>query len=160
MDVQEANQALAAAASSEMQVLSFSLGSEEYAVDILRVREILGLRPLTPIPHAPQHVCGVMNLRGAVVPVLDMRASLSLAAVKHEQSSVIIVLTVCGRTMGFVVDGVSDVLTLDSGAIERAPELGGRIDAAKVRGIARTQDRYVILLDIDKVASLDLGPRP
>lgn len=158
MDIEQANAALAV--STATQVLSFSLGGEEYAVEILLVREILGMRPLTPIPHAPRHVCGVMNLRGAVVPVLDMRASLSLPAVAQDHTSVIIVLAVCGRTMGFVVDGVSDVLTVDTAAMERTPDLGGRIDGDKVRGIARLQDRYVILLDIDRVAALDLGGKP
>ena len=158
MDIEQANAAIAV--STATQVLSFSLGSEEYAVEILLVREILGMRPLTPIPHAPRHVCGVMNLRGAVVPVLDMRASLSLPAVEQDHASVIIVLAVCGRTMGFVVDGVSEVITVDTATMERTPELGGRIDGDKVRGIARVGDRYVILLDVDRVAALDLGSRP
>ena len=145
-----------AAGASGVQYLSFSLAGEEYAVDILRVQEIRGICPITVLPHSPPSVRGVMNLRGAVVPVVDMRAALGLPPQEYDQFTVIIVLSVRGRTMGFVVDSVSDVLSLETSAIERAPELGGRVDASLVCGIARAQERFVILLDVDRVAGVDV----
>jgi purine-binding chemotaxis protein CheW len=139
------------------QYLSFSLAGEEYAVEILRVQEIRGICPITPLPQAPHHVRGVMNLRGAVVPVVDLRLALGLPEPEYGKFTVIIVLSVAGRTMGFVVDSVSDVLSLDASAIEKTPELGTRIDQALVTGIARTQDRFVMLLDVDKVSGIDFA---
>lgn len=146
----------ARAATSGVQFLSFSVAGEEYAVDILRVQEIRGICPITVLPHSPPSVRGVMNLRGAVVPVVDMRAALGLPAEEYGPFTVIIVLSIRGRTMGFVVDSVSDVLSLDTSEIERAPELGGQVDASLVSGIARAQERFVILLDIDRVAGVDV----
>ncbi|WP_146653379.1 chemotaxis protein CheW [Labilithrix luteola] len=140
-------------ASNRLQYLSFSLGNEDYAVEILRVQEIRAICPMTVLPHAPPHVCGVMNLRGAVVPVVDMRTALGLAREKHGASTVIIVVSVHGRTVGFVVDRVSDVLSLDASDIERAPELRGRVDVSMISGIARTQERFVVLLDLERVVS-------
>jgi len=145
-----------AAAASSAQYLSFSLGDEEYAVEILRVQEIRGICPVTALPHAPARVRGVMNLRGAVVPVIDMRAALGLPSTEYGKFTVIIVLAVRGRTIGFVVDSVSDVLALESTEIEKAPDLGGCVDGAMISGIARSQDRFVVLLDVDRVAGLDL----
>ncbi len=145
-----------APAVSSAQYLSFSLAGEEYAVDILRVQEIRGICRITELPHSAPSVRGVMNLRGAVVPVVDMRAALGLPNEGYGQFTVIIVLSVRGRTVGFVVDSVSDVLSLDESAIERAPELGGRVDASLVSGIGRTQERFVILLDVDRVAGIDV----
>ncbi|AKU93653.1 Positive regulator of CheA protein activity (CheW) [Labilithrix luteola] len=140
------------------QYLSFSLASEQYAVEILRVQEIRGVCPITELPRSAPSVRGVMNLRGAVVPVVDMRSALGLPDEGYGPFTVIIVLSVRGQTVGFVVDSVSDVLSLDESAIERAPDLGGRVDASLVSGIARTQDRFVVLLDIDRVAGLDGEP--
>lgn len=136
------------------EYLSFALGQEEYAVEILRVQEIRRMCPLTPLPHAPAKVCGVMNLRGAVVPVIDMRAALGLPGEEYGKFTVIIVLSVGRRTIGFVVDRVSDVLSISQSDIERAPELGGHIDASMIAGIARAQDRFVVLLDADRASGL------
>jgi purine-binding chemotaxis protein CheW len=144
-----------ASAAESQQFLSFALAGEEYAVDILCVQEIRGLCPITPLPQSPAHVRGVMNLRGAVVPVIDMRATLGLETAAYNPFTVIIILSVRGRTMGFVVDSVSDVLSLEQNAIERTPEISGRVDATLVHGIARVQERFVILLDIDRVAGVD-----
>ena len=145
-----------APAANSAQYLSFSLAGEEYAVDILRVQEIRGICRITELPHSAPSVRGVMNLRGAVVPVVDMRAALGLPNEGYGQFTVIIVLSVRGRTVGFVVDSVSDVLSLDESAIERAPELGGRVDASLVSGIGRAQERFVIVLDVDRVAGIDV----
>ncbi|MGA7118910.1 MAG: chemotaxis protein CheW [Polyangiaceae bacterium] len=137
------------------QYLSFSLAGEEYAVEILRVQEIRGICPITPLPQTPSHVRGVMNLRGAVVPVIDLRLALGLPETAYGKFTVIVVLSVRGRTIGFVVDSVSDVLSLDASSMEGAPDLGSRIDENLVRGIARTQDRFVMLLDVERVSGVD-----
>jgi purine-binding chemotaxis protein CheW len=141
------------------QYLSFLLASEEYAVDILRVREIRGLCAITPFPGAPPHVQGVMNLRGAVVPVIDLRLALGLPRIEYGKFTVIVVLSVQDRTLGFVVDSVCDVVSLAPGDIEGAPELGARVDGAMVSGIARVQGRFVVLLDPDRVAAPEPGAR-
>lgn len=138
------------------QYLSFSLGDEEYAVDILRVREIRGICPITPLPQSPAMVKGVMNLRGAVVPVMDLRVALGLPPAEYGKFSVIIVMALSERTIGFVVDSMSDVLSLEPSDIEGAPDVGGRVDVSQIGGIARTGERFVILLDIDRIAAFDL----
>jgi purine-binding chemotaxis protein CheW len=143
---------------SPTQYLSFSLAGEEYAVDILRVQEIRGICPITPLPQAPPRVRGVMNLRGSVVPVIDMRAALGLAEEKaYGPFVVIIVLSVRGRTMGFVVDSVSDVLSVDAASVERTPDVASAVDASLVSGIARVNERFVMLVDVDRVAGGDVA---
>ena len=155
MDVTGAESAKAAANGS--QYLSFSLAGGEYAVEILRVREIRGIGPITPLPNAPPHVQGVMNLRGAVVPVVDFRVALGLPRAEYGKFTVIVVLSVRERTMGFVVDSVCDVVSLQPGDIEAAPDLGTRIDGSLVAGVARAQGRFVILVDVDRVVAGELG---
>jgi purine-binding chemotaxis protein CheW len=147
---------VAAVESQRGLYLSFSLAGDEYAVDILRVREIRGVGPITPIPNAPPFVRGVMNLRGSVVPVVDTRAAIGLTPAEYNKFTVIIVLLVRERTMGFVVDAVSDVLALDESSIERSVDLGQRVRDSFVEGIGRVQDRFVVLLDIDRIAAMDL----
>jgi purine-binding chemotaxis protein CheW len=144
-------------ATQPTQYLSFSLAGEEYAVEILRVQEIRGLCAITPLPQAPREVRGVMNLRGAVVPVIDLRLALGLPEPEYSKFSVIIVLAVRGKTMGFIVDSVSDVLSLEPTAIERAPDLGIRVDMSMVKGIARAQERFVMLLDVERVSGFDFA---
>lgn len=141
---------------TQHQYLSFALAAEEYAVEILSVQEIRGMCPLTPLPNSPPKVCGVMNLRGAVVPVVDTRAALGLAPGEYNKFTVIIVLSVRGRTIGFVVDRVSDVLTFSESDIERVPEVGQSVDVAMVAGIARTSERFVVLLDIARVVGPEI----
>jgi purine-binding chemotaxis protein CheW len=155
MDVTGAETAKAAANGS--QYLSFSLAGGEYAVEILRVREIRGIGPITPLPNAPPHVQGVMNLRGAVVPVIDFRVALGLPRAEYGKFTVIVVLSVRERTMGFVVDSVCDVVSLQPGDIEAAPDLGTRIDGSLVAGIARAQGRFVILIDVERVVAGELS---
>lgn len=139
------------------QYLSFSLADGEYAVNILHVREIRGLGPITPLPNAPLEMRGVMNLRGAVVPVIDLRTALGLPAAEYNKFTVIVVLSVRDRTMGFVVDSVCDVISVQPSEVESTSELGQRIEDSSVGGIARVQDRFVVLLDIDRVAAGHLG---
>ena len=139
------------------QYLSFSLAEGEYAVKILHVREIRGIGPITPLPNAPHHLKGVMNLRGAIVPVVDLKVALGLPESDYDKFTVIIVLSVGGRTMGFVVDSVCDVVSLESTDIENTSEIGNGVDDALIDGIARAQERFIILLDVERIAAVDVA---
>lgn len=146
---------------ASQQVLTFSLGSETYGVDILRVQEIRGFSAVTRIPHSPPHVLGVLNLRGLVVPIVDLRMRFSLAEAAYTPLTVIIVLSVEGgggrRNFGVVVDGVSDVMDLAPDALRPTPEFGDRMDTDFIRGLATLGESMVMLLDIDRLIGNDLG---
>src|SRR5258707_11978076 len=118
------------------EVLVFVLGQEEYAVDILKVQEIRGYDKVTAIPSAPAFLKGVINLRGVIVPVVDLRMKFGLAKAEYNEVTVVVVLNVADRTIGIVVDKVSDVLALGAGDIRPAPEFTARVDNAFVRGLA------------------------
>ena len=137
------------------QVLTFVLGSETYGVDILRVQEIRGWSSVTKIPHAPPHVLGVLNLRGSIVPIVDMRMQFNLERAEYTAVTVIIVLSVQSRAgrrdFGVVVDGVSDVVTVDQAQVKPAPDLGSRTATVHIRGLMPISDRMVVLLDIDRL---------
>ena len=133
------------------QYLTFALGGEEYGVEILKVQEIRGYTSITPIPNTPPHIKGVMNLRGAIVPVVDLRSTLAMPATEYSPFSVIIVVTVGTRVMGLIVDAVSDVLDVARTDIHSTPDFGTRIDARFIQGMARVGDKLVVLLDIDRV---------
>lgn len=133
------------------QHLSFSLADGEYAVEVLHVREIRGIGPITPLPNSPAHLKGVMNLRGAVVPVIDLRSAIGLPETEYGKYTVIIVLKVKTRTLGFLVDSVCDVISLLPGDIESSKGIGNGVDEALVSGIARVQERFIVLLDIAHV---------
>jgi len=133
------------------QYLTFALGGEEYGVEILKVQEIRGYTSITPIPNTPAHIKGVMNLRGAIVPVVDLRRTLAMPATEYSPFSVIIVVTVGTRVMGLIVDAVSDVLDVARTDIHPTPDFGTRIDARFIQGMARVGDKLVVLLDIDRV---------
>ena len=137
------------------QVLTFVLGSETYGVDILRVQEIRGWSSVTKIPHAPPHVLGVLNLRGSIVPIVDMRMQFNLERAEYTAITVIIVLSVQSRAgrrdFGVVVDGVSDVVTVDQAQVKPAPDLGSRAATEHIRGLMPVSDRMVVLLDIDRL---------
>lgn len=137
------------------QYLTFMLGAEEYGLEILRVQEIKGFSAITPIPNTPPHIKGVMNLRGTVVPVLDLRMKFALAKAEYNQFTVIIVVNVGSKVTGLVVDAVSDVLDVPANDIDPAPEMGGA-DVSFLRGLAKSGDRLIALLDIDKVAGLGI----
>jgi purine-binding chemotaxis protein CheW len=137
------------------QYLTFTLDGEEYAVDILRVQEIRGYSSVTSIPNSPAYVKGVMNLRGTVVPVFDMRLKFGMESRAYDRFTVIVVVNVGARVVGLIVDSVSDVLNIPADAIEPTPDLGAGVDTTIMQGIARTNDRLVTLLDIDAVVDLD-----
>jgi purine-binding chemotaxis protein CheW len=138
-------------ASSEF--LTFTLGAEEYGVDILKVQEIRGYGTVTRIPDAPEFIKGVINLRGTIVPVVDMRIKFKLGKVEYNTLTVMIILNVANRVVGMVVDGVSDVVALGAGQIRPAPELGAAVDAQFFTGIGTLDNRMLILVDIEKLMS-------
>ncbi len=147
---------------STREYLSFKLGAEEYGIDILRVQEIRGYEPPTRIANAPGFIKGVVNLRGVIVPIVDMRVRFSLDEVQYNSFTVVIILNISGRTVGMVVDSVSDVLQLAADGIRAAPEFNSAIDATYITGIGdvRTGDstRMLILLDIERLMhSPDMG---
>lgn len=135
------------------QFLTFTLGDEEYAVDVLRVQEIKGYSAVTPIPTAPHFIRGVMNLRGTVVPVVGLRETFGMPPIAYDKFSVIVVLTVGTRVIGLLVDAVADVVDLETGQIEMPPELGDRVDTSYITGIARAGEKFIIVLSIEKIVS-------
>jgi purine-binding chemotaxis protein CheW len=135
------------------EVLVFILGGDEYGVDILKVQEIRGYDKVTPIPAAPDYVKGIVNLRGTIVPVIDLRVKFRLAEVKYDQFTVVVILRLAARVVGVVVDGVSDVMALTASEVRPAPELGTVVDASFIAGVATQAERMVLLLDIEKLLS-------
>lgn len=135
------------------QFVTFSLADEEYGVDIMKVQEIIGYQGFTKIPNLPSFIKGVLNLRGTVVPVIDLRAKFSLEEKEYNKFTVIIVLTVLGRIMGMIVDSISDVVTFDDKEIEATPNFGPKIQTKFIIGMGKKEEKFVILLDIDKVMS-------
>jgi purine-binding chemotaxis protein CheW len=151
----------AAASAAARQVLTFVLGSETYGVDILRVQEIRGWSAVTKIPHAPAHVLGVLNLRGSIVPIVDLRMRLNLDRAEYTAVTVIIVLSVVAgsarRDFGVVVDGVSDVVDVKEAEVKPAPDLGARTGSDYIRGLVPVSERMVVLLDIDRLIGGDMA---
>ena len=133
------------------QYLTFTLGTEEYGVEILKVQEIKGYSAITPIPNTPSYVKGVMNLRGAIIPIADLRAKLAMSEAAYNQFTVIIVVRVGAKTVGVVVDAVSDVLNIPTKDIQPTPDFGAQVDARFISGLAKAGERLVVLLDIDKI---------
>jgi len=160
MSTQVSEQKNAAVEAGSHQVLTFTLGEETYGVDILRVQEIRGYSTVTRIPQAPAHVLGVLNLRGSIVPIVDMRMRFSLERAEYTPLTVIIVLsvesTVGRRDFGVVVDGVSDVIDVAVGDIKPAPELGAHVSTEFIAGLAAVSGRMVMLLDIDQLIGGDV----
>jgi purine-binding chemotaxis protein CheW len=157
-----ARQADAAPHGTPREVLSFKLGDEEYGIDILKVQEIRGYEQPTRIANAPGFMKGVVNLRGVIVPIVDMRARFALDDVKYDAFTVVIILNVGGRTVGIVVDSVSDVLELHADQIKPAPEFNGNIEATHITGLGTVKsgdtERMLILMDIEQMMrSADMG---
>ena len=137
--------------------LTFQLGREEFAIQVLKVREIMGVQDITAVPQTPSHVKGVINLRGKVVPVVDLRLKFRLPEMEYTQRTCIIVVQVdfqgTSLMMGIVVDGVSEVLNLAAGDIEDTPEFGSGVETPYILGMAKSKGKVKILLDIDQVLS-------
>ncbi|MBB6066486.1 chemotaxis protein CheW [Pseudoxanthomonas broegbernensis] len=141
------------------EFLTFTLGEEHYGVDILKVQEIRGYDSVTRVPDAPEYIKGVINLRGTIVPVIDLRLKLRLREARYDSFTVMIVLNVEDRVVGIVVDGVSDVVPLSEEQIRPTPEFGAAVDTRFICGIGTVDDQMLILLDIETLLdSADLGP--
>lgn len=138
-------------AAPPVQQLTFSLAGEEYGLDILAVREIRGWTPVTRIPQAPHYVLGVLNLRGAIVPVLDLRLRFGLVREEYDATTVTVVVSVNERPFGVVVDAVSDVVDVPVDQIRPVPDMGTAVDTEYLKGLTSVQDRMVLLLDVDKL---------
>jgi purine-binding chemotaxis protein CheW len=161
-DARQVAQAEAARAAMAMatggEFLTFRLGAEEYGIDILKVQEIRSYEPPTRIANAPAFIKGVVNLRGVIVPIVDLRLKLGCDTADYNTFTVVIVLNVKGRVVGAVVDSVSDVLALDNDSIKAAPEIQSAVDMGFITGIGSVADRMLILLDIEGLmASQDMG---
>jgi purine-binding chemotaxis protein CheW len=135
------------------QFLTFNLGEELYGVDILRVQEIKGYTAVTKIPNTPAHIKGVLNLRGTIVPIIELRTKFNMPVIDYTAFTVIIVVVVRDKVMGLVVDSVSDVLNIDKKDIQVPPQFGEKVDVSFLNGIGKSGDKLVALLDMDRLLS-------
>nr|WP_051536558.1 chemotaxis protein CheW [Nitrosospira briensis] len=140
------------------EFLTFRLGKEEYGIEILKVQEIRGYDAVTHIANAPEFIKGVVNLRGIIVPIIDMRIKFNLGTVEYNEFTVVIILNVSGRVMGIVVDGVSDVITLAAEQIKPAPDFAANLDTDYIIGLGTVDERMLILMDIEALmCSAEIG---
>ncbi|MDP2680047.1 MAG: chemotaxis protein CheW [Rhodoferax sp.] len=147
-----------ALAPQALEFLSFTLGHEEYGIDIQKVQELRGYDTVTRIANAPAHIKGVVNLRGIIVPIIDMRIKFNLGEPSYDQFTVVIILNMDKRVMGLVVDSVSDVITLTPDQVRPPPEMGALLDTAYLIGLGTVAQRMLILVDINKLmSSADMG---
>lgn len=137
------------------EFLTFTLGKEEYGMDILKVQEIRGYDAVTTIARAPAFIKGVINLRGAIVPIIDMRIKFDLGKADYDQFTVVIIINVSKRVMGIVVDSVSDVITLTADQVKPAPDFAAHLDTGYITGLGTIDERMLILMDIEKLMSGD-----
>jgi len=155
METEVMDQAVRTAANKEGKYLTFALAGEEYGIGILKVKEIIGLMTITTVPQTPTYVKGVINLRGKVIPVVDLRLKFGMEPMEYTDRTCIIVVEIRGaeRTvlMGIVVDSVSEVLNIKGSEIEDTPNFGSKLNTAFILGMAKTNDSVKILLDIDRV---------
>ncbi len=135
------------------QFLTFNLGEELYGVDILRVQEIKGYTTVTKIPNTPPHIKGVLNLRGTIVPIVELRTKFGMPTIDYTAFTVIIVVVVRDKVMGLVVDSVSDVLNIDKKDIQPAPQFGAKVDVSFLDGVGKSGDKLVAILDMDRLLS-------
>lgn len=136
-----------------LEFLAFTLGQEEYGIDIQKVQELRSYDTVTRIANAPDFIKGVVNLRGVIVPIIDMRIKFNLGTPTYDQFTVVIILNIAGRTMGMVVDSVSDVITLTAGQVKPAPQMGSALDTDYLIGLGVLDERMLILIDIYKLMS-------
>ncbi|WP_118185043.1 chemotaxis protein CheW [Paraburkholderia phosphatilytica] len=152
---QSRNTARRAARGRSHEYLAFALGAEHYAIDILCVQEIRGYGNVTHIANAPAHIKGIVNLRGTIVPILDLRIRFGHANPTYNEQTIVIVLSILDRTIGLVVDAVSDVIEIAADDIMPAPQFGSSELTAHIVGVATRDERMIIVLDIEKVFSDD-----
>jgi len=139
----------------EGKFLTFVLGEEIYGIEILKAREIIGLMDITTVPQTPDYMKGVINLRGKVIPVIDLRKKFSMQEGVHTQETCVIVVEVNGSSIGLIVDSVSEVSDITGEEIENAPSFGQGIDTSFIMGLGKVKDKIIILLDIDAVLSTE-----
>lgn len=139
--------------SSLIQLVTFKIAEEEFGVDILRVQEIIRMMPITKVPNAPNFVEGVINLRGSVIPIIDMRKRFGMSANAHDAQTRITVMDLQGQVVGFVVDAVREVLRIKESTIEPPPAVVAGIGSEYLKGVGKLDDRLLILLDLDKLLS-------
>ena len=137
------------------EFLTFTLGAEEYGIDILKVQEIRSYEAVTHIANTPDFIKGVINLRGVIVPIIDMRIKFNMTKVEYNEFTVVIILNVANRVVGMVVDGVSDVTLLSSDEIKPAPEFGSALDTQYLLGLGTVNERMLILVDIERLMASD-----
>lgn len=149
------DQAVKAMAHREGKYLTFSLAEEEYGIGILKIKEIIGMMPVTTVPRTPEYVKGVINLRGKVIPIIDLRLRFGMEAIDYTERTCIIVVEIEGQTgtvqVGVVVDAVSEVLNVDTKDIEDTPQFGRSLDTEYILGMAKMEGGVKILLDVDQV---------
>jgi len=133
------------------ELLTFTLGNEEYGIDILKVQEIRGYDAVTTIANSPEFIKGVINLRGIIVPIVDMRIKFGLGNVTYNNLTVVIILNIANRVVGIVVDGVSDVIALTPDQLKAAPEFSGAMDTQYITGLGTVDERMIIVVDIEKL---------
>jgi purine-binding chemotaxis protein CheW len=138
-----------------LQLVSFKIGKEEYGVDILNVQEINKMTQITKVPNAPEFVEGVINLRGRVIPVIDLRTRLNLAKKEHDKDTRIIIVEVDNATVGFIVDAVSEVLRIPVSITEAPPAIVAGIDSEFIKSVGKLEDRLLILIDLNKILSAE-----
>ncbi|MBZ0200816.1 MAG: chemotaxis protein CheW [Ignavibacteriaceae bacterium] len=136
-----------------LQLVSFLIGNEEFGVDILYVQEINRMLPLTKVPNSPDFVEGVVNLRGRVIPVIDLRSKLGMPKKAHDKNTRIIVVEVNSNTIGFIVDAVSEVIRIPANITEAPPELAAGVDTEFIKSVGKLEDRLLILIDLEKMIS-------
>ena len=136
-----------------LQLVSFMIGNEEFGVDILSVQEINKMTQITKVPNAPDFVEGVINLRGRVIPVIDLRTRLKLSKKEHDKDTRIIVVDIENKTIGFIVDAVNEVLRIPLNITEAPPEIVTGIDSDFIKSVGKLEDRLLILIDLNKILS-------
>ena len=139
----------------EGKFLTFVLGKEEYGIEILKTREIIGLMEITTVPQTPDYMKGVINLRGKVIPIIDLRLKFAMVEEEHTQETCIIVVEVGSSQVGIIVDSVSEVTDIKGEDIEDAPSFGQDIDTNFIMGLGKVKDKIIILLDIEKVLTAE-----
>ncbi len=149
--VDKKDEQFAGSADELLQLVSFNIGSEEFGVDILKVQEINRMAEITKVPQAPHYVEGVINLRGKVIPIVDLRKRFGLEIKEYDKNTRIVVVDIEGNVMGMVVDSVSEVLRLPTNTIEPPPEIVTGINSEYIKGVAKLEDRLLIFLDLSKV---------
>ncbi|MCZ7603026.1 MAG: chemotaxis protein CheW [Melioribacteraceae bacterium] len=132
-----------------IQLVSFKVGKEEFGVDILKVQEINRMLKITKVPNSPDFVEGVVNLRGRIIPVIDLRKRLSIENKIHDAKTRIVVVDIAGNIVGFIVDEVNEVLRISKDILENPPELVAQVDSDFITSVAKLEDRIIILLDLD-----------